>query len=229
MSRSVLAVVAHADDEVLGCGGALRRHVLAGDVVHVLRLTDGVGARGDDAAAAARRVVAERAAAEAIGFTWLPGGTFPDNRLDAVALLDVVQFVEAAFRAVSPELVYLHHPGDLNIDHAIAARAVLTAARPQPGAPVRELRAFEVPSSTEWAPVALSTPFLPDLYVDTSAVADAVQAALQAYGEELRPAPHARSLVGIDARAVLRGAEVGLPRAEAFAVLRRVVRAGDAP
>ena len=62
MSETVLAVVAHPDDEVLGAGGTLARHAAKGDEVHIVFLADGVGARGDDNAAAERRVKAARLA-----------------------------------------------------------------------------------------------------------------------------------------------------------------------
>lgn len=224
--RTVLAVVAHTDDEALGCGGTLRRHADQGDAVWALSLTDGVGARGAAPPAAQRRAAAARAAAEALGLTWLPSATFPDNALDSVPLLSIVKWVEAATERLQPHLIYTHHGGDLNIDHQRVCRAVLTACRPQPGHPVREIRAFEVPSSTEWSHPSVTAPFQPHLYIDISATWPAKRRALQAYSEELRPPPHARSEAGVEALARLRGAQVGLPAAEAFMVLRRVVDTG---
>ena len=59
----VLVVAAHADDEVLGCGGSLARHVAEGDRVHVVYLADGVTARGDgDTQAQQRRLHASERA-----------------------------------------------------------------------------------------------------------------------------------------------------------------------
>ena len=52
---------------------------------------------------------------------------------------------------IGPDVVYTHHAGDLNVDHRVTSLAVLTATRPLPASIVREVYAFEVPSSTEWA------------------------------------------------------------------------------
>ena len=46
---------------------------------------------------------------------------------------------------------------------------------------------------------------------------------LDIYADELRPCPHARSVEGVDALARYRGTQVGVERAEAFALLRAVV------
>jgi hypothetical protein len=39
--KSILVLAPHMDDEVLGCGGILRRHVLGGAQVIVVYMTDG--------------------------------------------------------------------------------------------------------------------------------------------------------------------------------------------
>ena len=48
MGKSVLVVAAHADDEVLGCGATIKKHVDSGDQVTVIFMTDGVGSRSAD-------------------------------------------------------------------------------------------------------------------------------------------------------------------------------------
>ena len=147
----VLALVAHPDDEVLGAGGTLALHALRGDEVHIVFLTDGVGARGADRAAEERRAEAAIKAASILGARPPRFLGFPDNCVDRIALLDVVQAIEAVIASVQPATVYTHHAGDLNIDHAICHRAVLTACRPLPGSKLRRIYAMEVASSTEWA------------------------------------------------------------------------------
>jgi LmbE family N-acetylglucosaminyl deacetylase len=224
MTQRILALVAHPDDEVLGAGGTLARHAAEGDDVHIAFLTDGVAARGENKAAAERRAMASRRAAAILGAQEPRFLGFPDNRVDRVDLLDVVQAIERVVVESEPSVIYTHHSGDLNIDHVICHRALLTACRPMPGSDVRAIYAMEVPSNTEWAAPSASNVFLPSRFVDISAVQNTKRRALEAYSEEMRPFPHPRSIDALEALAKWRGAAVGLPAAEAFMVLREVDR-----
>ena len=201
-----------AGDEGLGAGAAIARHAQAGDHVSVLFLTNGTSARegAGQSEARARRACAE-AAARMVGVSDLRFENFPDNAMDTVPLLQIVKAVECVASAAEPEIVYLHHAGDLNIDHAIAARATLTCFRPLPGARVKKLLAFEVPSSTGWDQGG--APFVPNLFLDAGALLETKLMAVAAYGAELRDFPHARSLESIRARAVAWGTQAGLAAA----------------
>ncbi len=224
MSHHVLVIVAHADDEALGCGGTIARHVAKGDTVAAIRMTDGVSARASvQEGDAQRRRTAAQSSADALGFTWLGSGAFPDNGMDAIPLLDVVRLIEQSKRAFEPALVYTHHGGDLNVDHRVVFQAVLTAFRPEPAAALRELRTFEVASSTEWNHPSAGAAFAPNLFVGIEAFWPRKEASLRAYGSELRGAPHARSIEGVRHLAALRGYQAGLPLAEAFAVVRHLI------
>lgn len=220
---NVLVVAAHPDDEALGCGGAMRRHADAGDKIDVLFLCDGVGARNQNTGgeSSARREAAN-SAAKILGASEPLFLNFPDNRLDSVPLLDIVQAIEGVIGEIRPQVVYTHHGGDLNVDHRIAMGAVMTACRPHAGSPVRSIYAFEVPSSTEWAPPRAEDAFLPQHFVDISAQLYAKLAALDAYKTEMRTFPHPRSIEAVTALAKWRGASAGLEAAEAFAVLRQI-------
>jgi LmbE family N-acetylglucosaminyl deacetylase len=222
MTKTVLVVVAHADDEVLGCGATLARHAADGDAVHVVYVADGVSSRGEATAAdLTARQQSASAAGAILGVRSTTYLGFPDNRLDTVPLLDIVRPLEVILASVRPEVVYTHHHGDLNVDHRITHQALLTAARPLPGSSLREILAFEVMSSTEWNNPGFA-PFLPALFVDVGAHLAAKEKALQAYGAEMRPPPHSRSVEHLRCLAMHRGSCVGLAAAEAFMVVRAI-------
>jgi LmbE family N-acetylglucosaminyl deacetylase len=220
----VAVIVAHPDDEALGCGGTIARHADRGDEVSVLFVADGVSARGGTSEERrARQAMAEEAGISlgVHSFTFLG---LRDNRLDSMPLLDVIQAIEPFMATVRPRIVYTHHGGDLNVDHRIVHQAAMTALRPLPGSSVDAIFAFETSSSTEWAGPSIGHAFRPDRFVDIAAQLDRKMAALEVYSEEMRPFPHARSREAVRALAVTRGASAGLAAAEAFMTLRCIER-----
>ena len=220
MSKVVIVVVAHADDEVLGCGGTIARHIFQGDVVHVVFMADGVASRAqNNPVELQRRNQARDEALRILGVSLWHALDFPDNRMDSVPLLDVVQALEPIIERVRPERVYTHHNGDLNVDHRVTHQAVMTACRPMPGSSVREILAFEVMSSTEWATPGLS-PFMPNAFVDIKDYLPKKLEALAAYHMEMRPEPHSRSVAHAEVLARHRGSCVGLEAAEGFILTR---------
>lgn len=226
MTRTILAIVAHPDDETIGCGGALHRHSRAGDRIFAMCATNGVGARiATPSEAVARRKDAAARAASLLGFEWAAMLDMPDNALDTVPLLELARAIEEVKRRLRPDIVYTHAAHDLNIDHRRVHEAVRTAFRPQPDDAWTEIRCCEIPSATDWG----SRAFDPDLFVEVTSDWEAKRAALEAYGEELRDAPHSRSLPGIEALCTLRGHQAGFPMAEAFQTSLRRLREGDAP
>jgi LmbE family N-acetylglucosaminyl deacetylase len=219
---SILVVAAHPDDEVLGCGGVMARHAAAGDEVRVIFLADGVSSRGQDDSALQRRMRAARAAAEILGAHPPVFLGMPDNRMDSLDLLNIVQALEEHLFRINPEIIYTHSASDLNIDHRLTHQVVLTACRPQPGSRVRAIHAFEVPSATHWASYEMADAFKPTRFVDISDFLETKLRALACYEEEMRPYPHARSSEAIEALARFRGSTVGLKAAEAFVVIRQI-------
>lgn len=227
-ARKVLVVAAHPDDEILGCGGAMARHARAGARVWSLILGEGVTSRRGLSAAARRRALKDLHAVATkanriVGVERVLLSKFPDNRFDSIARLELVHAIEAAAEALQPDLVYTHGPADLNVDHQETCEAVKTAFRPLPGASVREIRLFEVPSATEWRFDA-GRAFHPDTFVDVAATLDLKVKALAAYGAEMRPFPHPRSETYVRALAQVRGGQSGLRAAEAFVTARRLAQ-----
>lgn len=143
----------------------------------------------------------------------------PDNRLDSIDFLDVVQLIEASTRDIQPEIVYTHHGGDLNLDHRIVHRAAITAFRPLPGSPVKKIYSFETPSSTEWSSLSIGPAFNPTHFVSAGQTLDSKVQALKCYQMEMRDFPHPRSVKAVKSLAQVRGTQSGLAAAEAFEVL----------
>ncbi len=222
MNKVVLIVAAHSDDEAIGCGGTIARHVAEGDLVHAVFLADGVSSRkGTGGSELKKRLTATEQARQILGISSTTFLGLPDNRLDSLPLLQVIQPLEKIISNIKPQIIYTHHYGDLNVDHCIAHQAVMTACRPVPESTVREIYAFEVMSSTEWNSVGLA-PFLPNYYVDITKYLTTKIDALQAYMLEMRSGPHSRSIEHLEFLGRHHGSCVGVGVAEAFMLMRFV-------
>lgn len=222
----VLVVAAHPDDELLGCGAAVARHIAEGARAWTLVMAQGVAARpGLSAAETARQLASLRKdsarANRMLGVERSLLLDFPDNRLDTVPRLDLIQAIEAVVGRFRPDLVYTHSGADLNVDHQLVSEAVRTACRPLPGSSVREIRAFETASATEWR-FDRERAFTPNLFVGVESFLAKKLAALACYKGEMRAFPHPRSPDYLRALAKTRGAQSGFRAAEAFVLVRRV-------
>ena len=222
----ILVVAAHPDDEMLGCGGTLARFAKMGAFVTILLLGEGPFARSgtsedregirNDAVSSAFQ------AASCFEITDVRFASFPDNKFDTIPFLDIVQFIEKESAHLSPDLVFTHHAGDLNLDHRLTHLAVMTAFRPLPNFKAPAILAFEVLSSTEYAVSGSLPAFEPTVYIDISSTLNDKQKALACYTSEMRPYPHPRSHAIVEHLARLRGSQSGLEAAEAFILCRKV-------
>ena len=225
---NILVVAAHPDDELLGVGGTIAKHVEAGDAVYALILGEGQTSRFDRREDAGTQIVEELhgntlEADRQVGIKETYFENFPDNRFDSVALLDIVKAVEKRVRELQPEIIYTHHRGDLNVDHQMTYKAVLTATRPMEDCPVKEIYAFETVSSTEWNFAYGDDQFAPDMFVRlTEEQFGKKLDGMKKYETELCEYPHPRSLEMLRAVAKRWGGVVGAEYVEAFETVRIV-------
>ncbi len=225
---NVLVIAAHPDDEVLGCGATMAKHVNNGDRVYVAILAEGITSRENMRDRTKNEeelfLLAQEAnkANKVIGVTELKLFDFPDNRMDSVDLLDIIKVVEELIENYHPDIIYTHHIGDVNIDHQRIHQAVITACRPIPTKhKVKELLFFEVLSSTEWQP-AEANPFIPNWFVDVTETIDIKRKSLKEYNHEMRVWPHSRSIKATSNLAGFRGSTIGVEAAEAFILGRKI-------
>ena len=224
--KKILVIAAHPDDEILGCGGTMARLTSEEHLVYTLILGEGITSRSQtrqpekvqkELAELKRNILT---ANYSLGVKEIISLDFPDNRFDSVPLLDIVKEIEKIKTRIKPDTIFTHYENDLNIDHQVTFRAVLTATRPLPDETVKEILSFEVLSSTEWN---FPSRFDPNYFVDITKTLDAKLEAMKQYAGELRVFPHPRSLEGIKAAAQTWGMKNGVKSAEAFKLIRALV------
>ena len=217
----VLVVAPHPDDSVLGCGGAILRHVARGDKVYLCIITKNYKPEWTTDEIMQKREEAIKASAVLhIKETFFLG--FPTVKLDTIPQKRLNDSIFRIVNEVEPEIVYAPHKGDLNKDHGLVFDAVMVATRPMSTGTVRQILSYETLSSTEWASPSAENAFIPNVYMDISEVLKMKLEALSVYKTELRSYPHPRSLEVVSTLAKLRGMTIGVKAAEAFMLIRGI-------
>ena len=103
MTRKILIVAAHPDDEVLGCAGVSAKNVMAGDEVHVLFMTNGVDARNEDSEKELERQTAMQKALDIVGISSVQKLNLPDNKMDSIPLLEIIKLIEEIIKKINPK------------------------------------------------------------------------------------------------------------------------------
>ena len=224
---SYLVVVAHPDDEILGAGSTIYKLAQEGKKVDVCIMCGDVEARkhrpSDEELDNDMNL-----ASEIVGVNKIIKGPFPNIKLNTVDHLQLVQFIENVMIETGADVIFTHHPGDLNNDHyhtSIACQAATRLfQRREDVKPIRELLFMEIPSATEWSLNTSNRQFTPNVFIELGENRiDKKIEALSAYRGVMRPYPHPRSKESIKGLAAYRGSQSGSDYAEAFeSAFRRI-------
>jgi N-acetylglucosamine malate deacetylase 1 len=192
-----IAVLApHMDDEVLGCGGTIARHVQAGASVTVIFLTDGrhggisSGALPESERARRQQELIEirkqeaRRAGEILGVQSVIFLDAEDRQLGADA--SVAQRLRDALERWRPDIVYLPFFLDRHPDHRAANDVLLTATA---GTALDfECRGYEV-----W------TPLFPNRLVRIDDTMEIKRSAMACYQSQVREMDYLHYAIGLNA------------------------------
>lgn len=218
----VLVVAPHMDDEVLGAGGTIARHVARGDFVSVVIMANRAYDHQYIPSEIEREQEATRRAQKILGYNELRFLQLPDEQLDK-GLIDLLLPLEKVYAEVKPDVVYTCHRGDAHQDHQAVFKATLVTCRPLNHHRPQRILCYEVPSSTDQVAPFPELQFAPNHYValEESFLQQKMEA-LRCYERESRPFPHPRSIEGVMACARKRGTEVNTEAAEAFFIVREI-------
>lgn len=207
-SSRVLVVVAHADDETIGCGGTIAKLARTGHQVEVLLPIKRIDTRGvrewDNLVAGFKQACDVLGAKATISKELIP----EDEAHRTPALLNdmILSYVERA------DLILSHHPGDVNYVHRAVANAVEVATRP-----------FRRNKSVWLFPVATTSDqgffsiYQPNLHVVL--LADDVDKKVRAMAHYHTEHEAGRTPEDLRLRATLTGRQIGADFAESFQIV----------
>ena len=213
---NVLVIAPHNDDEVLGAGGTIRRHVKAGNNVYVCEVTS-----GDHFADLQKEA---RKAHTVLGVTDSFFLNLPVCQLKTMNPMELNAQISSVIDSVKPQIVYLPFFGDMHSDHRVLTESAMVALRPIGEYSVREIYMYETLSETGWDIPSSERTFAPNVWVDITEDLDDKIQAMKCYESQLLKYPHPRSEEAIISLARFRGSTVGVPYAESFMLVRRIDR-----
>ncbi|MCA9620502.1 MAG: PIG-L family deacetylase [Myxococcales bacterium] len=217
----VLVISAHPDDETIGAGGTLLRHLERGDEVHWAICTQAHEPAWSKEVIDAARMQVDRVG-DAYGMTSVHRLGFPTVMLNTVPYMDLSSALTKVVKLVQPEVVYTLPRGDINQDHRLVHDATLVACRPLPGTSVKTVLSYEIGPTTRYGQPSGAEPFRPCVFVDITSQLPRKLEIMALYIDEIREFPHPRSLEGLELIAKERGLSVGLKAAEAFELVREI-------
>ena len=213
---NVLVLAPHNDDEILGVGGTIKRHINNGDEVYVLEATSGV-----------HYIQLQEEARNAHAFLGVKKSFFLNFPVGKMVNMNQMEINDAIFKVVKevrPEVVYIPFTGDMHTDHRIFSECAMVALRPVGDYTVRSIYMYETLSETGWNIPTPEKSFRPDVWVDITDTMEDKLEAMSYYADQLREFPHPRSKESILSLAKYRGSTIGCQYAESFMLVRHIVK-----
>ena len=218
----VLVISAHPDDEVIGAGGTIARHVDHGDEVYWCVVTQAYNPPwSKEYLETARQQVYDVKRVLGIREVFFCG--FPTVKLNTIPYMEISSALQGIVDKLQPEVVYTTPGNDINLDHRIVYECTLVATRPLPESSIKRLLSYEIGPGARQGLVSGEGGFVPNVFVDVSQYMEKKLGAMSCYESELKEYPHPRSLKGLRIVAEARGLGVGLKAAEAFRLVRHII------
>lgn len=207
----VMVIASHIDDEIIGCGGTISKHIKNGDDVYVLYICTKESIRFSKEVLEMRKTHAKKVA-DYLKIKKIFFADLPLIMLDTVPQLDVVTAIEKVLYEVKPEVLYCHYSDDINSDHRVVFNAASVWCRPSKTPFLKKVYLYEIFGST--------VNFYPNYYVEIDDFIDKKLEALSMYSTEINA--QTRTLDTIKNASKYRGLEINTGYAEAFSVYREI-------
>ncbi len=221
--NKVMVIAPHPDDETLGCGGAILRHIDRGDDVYWLIMTTMKGSSIFTEEQVAKREKEIEIVSSRYGFKEVFNSDFPTMELDTVPKKDLVGFISNMFDKVRPDTIYAPYVNDVHSDHKAVFSAMASCTKSFRYPFIRRVRIYETLSETEFGLRPDDHGFKPNLWIDISNYLEKKIGIMRLYESELGQHPFPRSEENIRALATFRGATAGVRFAEAYISVKEVI------
>ncbi len=220
---SILAIAPHPDDETLGCGGSLLKHIQQGDQLHWLIMTRVWSPKFKDSLIRQQKKQIN-AVKEAYPFFHLEWLNFKTTTLETIPLNNIIDAIRTTIEKIKPETIYIPSPMDIHSDHQIVFQAVMAVLKPfyMRFYGVQRILACEIPSETDSGVQGVHGVFSANIYQDISDTHEEKMKIMNLYKSEIQTRWLPRNSSSLQALARTRGSSIGVQYAEAFMLIREI-------
>ena len=212
----VLILSAHPDDETLGMGGTILKHLEKNDEVYWFLATSCHAPQYSDEIIRYQKGIVEELNKD-YGFNDFFWAKLPTTKLDEGGASHVIDQLQPYLEKVNPEIIYSVGEHDVHTDHQLLFNSLLTAVKSfNRKHSIHRILTYEIISSTDIYPDARNNIFVPNVYSDIGKHIDRKIEIFSKIKAEVHEYPLPRSLESVRALARYRGATIGTDYAEAF-------------
>ena len=210
----VVVVAVHPDDETIGCGGTIIKHLNRGGEVHCILVTKGN----------AEQKVIWNKVKDAYHFTSVTELDLPELDLMDKSLNELIPPLSKAISTIQPQTIIIPNRSDAHSDHKAIFNAVASCTKAFRYPFIEKVLMMEVISETDFALPLPEGQFIANYFVDISKEYAKKEEILEIYESELLPYPQTRNLSTMQALNRYRGSQINAEYAEAFMNLKTIVR-----
>ena len=219
MSKTILVIAPHPDDETMGAGGTMIKYASAGYKIELLTVSGHLPPlyTEDDYATTVQEA---NFAYQKLGVTNARFLKIPATMVHEEPVHKLNKQIAEVVNEVEPEIVLLPFP-DRHIDHKVIFESAMVATRPvKSGKNIKILASYETLSETHWNAAHIEPNFTPNWIIDIFPYFRQKCEALECYQSQITEFPGARSIEAVAALAKFRGTQAGFAYGEAFHIIR---------
>lgn len=221
MRKIVLVVALHPDDKTLGCGETILNHILNGEQVHWLGMTQTLITAGyslEEVAIGQNKI---NNVAELYGFCAVHQLSFEPAKLDILSMSELVNSTYPLVQSIKPQVLYIPYKEDAHNDHQITFDAITVCCKSFRAPFVERILAYETLSKTDFSLKTDDTWFKPRVWVDISKF---IERKLFIFGVYKSKFVEFLFHCSFESIAKVRGVQCETKAAGAFMLLREVIR-----
>jgi LmbE family N-acetylglucosaminyl deacetylase len=223
-TNCVLVIAPHPDDETLGCGGTLlvlkeKRYSI--NWLVTTSISEEMGYSRDKVNNRKKEI---EIVAKEYGFDNTINLDIPTARVDEISKGVLVKKISDVFMLIKPGIILLPFYNDVHTDHKCIAEAVISCTKWFRHPFIEKVLCYETISETDFNINSTVKRFEPNVFVDISKHLETKIKIMKTYAGEMSDFPFPRSEKAIRSLAFLRGAQCGAEAAEAFELLRAIIK-----